>query len=102
MFFLASLSPRREITVVLRISKRRRFTVTSSKHVPEPAQLDLKIICTYFYKRKSSKPLLCRNAILSKHNLYKYHCLLEMFKVIKLHTLIPLYNLFQKSPQCDS
>ena len=27
MFFLAPLSPRREITVVLRISKRRRFLI---------------------------------------------------------------------------
>ena len=55
-----------------------------------------------FYKRESSKPLLCRNAILSVHNLYKYHCLLEMFKIIKLHTPIPLYNLFQKSPRRDN
>ena len=55
-----------------------------------------------FHKRESSKPLLCRNAILSVHNLYKYHCLLEMFKIIKLHTPIPLYNLFQKSPRRDN
>ena len=55
-----------------------------------------------FYKRESSKPLLSRNKILCVHNLYKYHCLLEMFKIIKLHTPIPMYNLFQKSPRRDN
>ena len=35
MFFLAPLSPRREITVVLRISKRRRFLIypTASEYL---------------------------------------------------------------------
>ena len=37
-----------------------------------------------FYRKEASKPLFNSNKLLTVHNLYKYHCLLEMFKIIKL------------------
>ena len=52
-----------------------------------------------FYEREASKPLFNKLDILTVHSLYKYHCLLEMFKIIKLHLPIPLYSLFKKSPR---
>lgn len=52
-----------------------------------------------FYAREKSKPLFNKLSILTVHNLYKYHCLLEMFKIVKLHTPIPIFDLFRKSPR---
>ena len=50
-----------------------------------------------FYKKEASKPLFNEHNILTVHNLYKYHCLLEMFKVIKLRTPMSMYELFNRS-----
>ena len=52
-----------------------------------------------FYDREASKPLFNKRNFLTVHSLYKYHCLLEMFKMIKQHSPIPLYSLFKKSPR---
>ena len=44
-----------------------------------------------------SKPLFNKNNLLTVHHLYKYCCLLEMFKIIKLRIPIALYSLFTRS-----
>ena len=56
-----------------------------------------RILGKAFYKREPSKPLFTKHDILTVHNLYKYHCIFEMFKVIKLRTPMPLYELFNRS-----
>ena len=43
-----------------------------------------RILGSEFYRKESSKPLFKERSLLTVHNLYKYHCLIEMFKVIKL------------------
>ena len=58
---------------------------------------DNRILGKEFYQKEPSKPLFNEHNLLTVHNLYKYHCLLEMFKVIKLHTPMPLYELFNRS-----
>ena len=50
-----------------------------------------------FYRRESTKPLFKANELLTVHNLYKYHCLFEMFKIIKLRTPMSMYELFKRS-----
>ena len=50
-----------------------------------------------FFKREASKPLFNANGLLTVHNLYKYHCLLELFKIIKLRSPMSLYEQFKRS-----
>ena len=52
-----------------------------------------------FYRREATKPLFTKLNLLTVHNLHTYHCLLEMFKIIKLHEPIPLFELFKLSPR---
>ena len=56
-----------------------------------------RILGKEFYEREPSKPLFNNNSILTVHNLHKYHCLIEMFKIIKLHMPISMYELFKQS-----
>ena len=37
----------------------------------------------YFFQGKPCKPLFHSNNLLNIHNLYKYHCIVELFKVLK-------------------
>ena len=45
---------------------------------------------TEFYEHEHSKPLFKKYNFLTVHNLYKYHCLLEMFKIVKLRKPVNL------------
>ena len=50
-----------------------------------------------FLQLQHTKPLFTRNKILALENLYTYYTFLETFKILKLHTPITLYNLYNKS-----
>ena len=50
-----------------------------------------------FYMKEHTKPLFNQNGILTVQNLYKYTCLLEMFKINKLESPKSLFNLFYRS-----
>ena len=50
-----------------------------------------------FYRKENSKPLFLSNKLLTVHNLYKYHCTMETYKILKFRTPISLYSLFQLS-----
>ena len=50
-----------------------------------------------FYKREPSKPLFIKMNILTVHNLYKYHCVLELYKILKLETPTSLFSLLRRS-----
>ena len=52
-----------------------------------------------FYKKEHSKPLFKNQKLLTVHNLYKYTCLLELFKINKLEEPISLYSSFNRSPR---
>ena len=45
-----------------------------------------------FYEKEHSKPLFNSEKIMTVHNLYIYHCCLEMIKILKLRTPISLYS----------
>ena len=55
-----------------------------------------------FYRKESSKPLFISNNILSVHNLYKYYCMLETFKILKLRVPMSLYSLFTRSKRKET
>ena len=50
-----------------------------------------------FHKKENTKPLFKNNSLLTVHNLYKYTCLLEMFKVVKLECPASLFSLYSRS-----
>ena len=45
----------------------------------------------------NSKPLFNDNNLLTVYQLYKYHCTLEMFKIVKLRLPISLYSMINMS-----
>ena len=52
-----------------------------------------------FYEKEHTKPLFKLNNLLTIHNLYKYTCILEMFKIIKVGNPSSLLTLFHRSPR---
>ena len=50
-----------------------------------------------FYCKEHTKPLFNAHNIMTVHNLYNYHCFMEIFKILKFRTPISLYSKFQLS-----
>ena len=50
-----------------------------------------------FYTKEHSKPLFNEHKILVVQNVYHYHSILSLFKILKSHTPISLYSCFTKS-----
>ena len=48
------------------------------------------------------KPLFHSYNLLTIHNLYKYHCIIELFKVIKLRTPMSIYELMKRSERREN
>ena len=55
-----------------------------------------------FFSREHTKPLFTMYGLLTVHNLYRYHCILETYKIIKLRTPISMYETFRISSRKDS
>ena len=49
------------------------------------------------FEREHTKPLFSKHLLLTVHNLYSYRCCNELFKVLKHHTPISLFELFTLS-----
>ena len=49
--------------------------------------------CT-FYEKEHTKPLFLKDGILTVHNLYTYHCFLELLKIFKFRQPYSLFELF--------
>ena len=61
------------------------------------------ILGAEFYELEHSKKLFNENNMLTVYSLYKYHCLLELLKIVKLRMPISiLYSLFNRSPRHDN
>ena len=54
-----------------------------------------------FYEEEHTKPLFTHNDLYTVHNLYRYHCILETYKIVKLRQPIAMYNLFNRSRRKD-
>ena len=59
--------------------------------------IDKQRLGSEFFEKEHTKPLFKSNSLLTVHNLYKYTCLLEMFKINKLESPISMFNLFSRS-----
>ena len=57
---------------------------------------------TSFYIKEHSKPLLNEHTILTIHNLYTYHCVNEILKILKFRTPMSLYRLFELSDRKET
>lgn len=55
------------------------------------------ILGSEFYRKEHTKPLFNTHEIMNVHNLYFYHCINDIFKVLKYRTPISLYSLFETS-----
>ena len=52
-----------------------------------------------FYCKEHTKPLFKENSILTIHNLYKYHIIFEIFKIIKTRIPTSSFEQFNMSPR---
>ena len=68
---------------------------TSARTRPKPDQK----LGRDFYEKEHTKPLFKLNSLLTVHNLYKYICHMEMFKIIELEEPFSLFSLFHRSPR---
>ena len=50
-----------------------------------------------FNKKEHTKPLFNKHSIMNVHSLYLYHCVNDIFKILKFRTPISLYSLFDPS-----
>jgi hypothetical protein len=60
--------------------------------------IDEQILGREFFEKEHTKPLFNKNGLLTVHNLYKYTCLLELFKIVRLESPISLLSLLHRSP----
>ena len=47
-----------------------------------------------FFQKEHTKPLFNKHSIMNIHNLYLYHCINDIFSILKFRTPIALYSLF--------
>ena len=52
------------------------------------------------YSREHTKPIFTKHELLTVHNLYNLHTIVETFKIIRLHCPISLYSLLKLNRQC--
>jgi hypothetical protein len=57
---------------------------------------------SHFYEKEHTKPVFNRLQILTVQNLFKYHCITEIFKIIKFRTPYSLYELIKLSARESS
>ena len=55
-----------------------------------------------FFEKEHTKPIFNRLKLLTIQNLYKYHCINELFKIIKFHTPHSLYKKIEVSKRDSS
>ena len=55
------------------------------------------ILGSEFFRKEPSKPLFVEQNLLTIHNLYIYHCCLEIFKILKFRTPISLNSMVKLS-----
>ena len=71
---------------------------TCARARPYPFQ---KLGCQY-YEKEHTKPIFNRLKILTVQNLFKFHCISEIFKIMKFRTLYSLFELIKISARDSS
>ena len=62
-----------------------------------PMPKENQILGPKFYAKEKTKPLFKQQNILVVHNLYHYHCFMEIFKILKYRQPMSLYSLYKTS-----
>ena len=73
------------------LNKLKTYNTTISQ------QNDSQLQVESFYCKEHTKPLFKSHDIMTVHNLYNYHCFMEIFKILKFRTPISLFSKFQLS-----
>ena len=60
------------------------------------------ILGSEFYEEEHTKPIFTHQNLLTVSNLYRYHCILELFKILKLRIPISMYLLFNRSKRKET
>ena len=55
-----------------------------------------------FYCKEHTKPLFNKLEIMTVHNIYSYHCEIELLKILKFRLPISLYSKFELSKRKDT
>ena len=55
------------------------------------------VLGSEFFQKEHTKPLFLKHEILTVHNIYNYHCFIEVFKILKNHAPYSLYNQYSHS-----
>ena len=66
-----------------------------------PMPKENQILGPLFYAKEHTKPLFKKHNILTVHNLYNYHCFMEVFKILKFRLPMSLYSLYDISYRND-
>ena len=75
----------------------KKFKICDSEH-----SFCEQISGSELFRKESTKPLFAEQNILTVHNLYKYYCLIETFKILKLRNPYSLYLLFNRSKRKET
>ncbi len=65
-------------------------------------QFGMQRLGSEFYTKESTKPLFYRHNLLAVENLYRYRCIMEVFKIIKCKTPVSLYSTFNRSDRKET
>ena len=60
------------------------------------------ILGVKYYCKEHTKPLFMKQEIMTVHNLYSYHCFMELFKILKFRLPISLFSYFNLSKRKDT
>ena len=55
------------------------------------------LVLNSIVSKEHTKPIFNKLELLTIHNIYLYHCLVEIFKILKFRTPISLYSEFNRS-----
>lgn len=65
-------------------------------------EFDLQRLGVEFFRKENTKPLFTEKELLTVHNLYTYHCIVEIFKILKFRIPISLYSIFTRSQRKET
>ena len=63
---------------------------------------DKQILGADFYCKEHTKPLFKAHSIMTVHNVYHYHCFMQIFKILKLRMPISIFCKFNLSKRKET
>ena len=76
--------------------------MNKSKTCARSRTLDSQKLDSEYYQKEHTKPLFNKQELMTVHNLYYYHCITSVFKILKYRSPIALFDLFKLSNRKDT